>query len=43
MAPPALEFKEMAEPPATTAARHAARYFNNVHPVGVRLALRVLM
>lgn len=33
VAPPALEFNEMAEPPATTAARHAARYFNNVHPV----------
>lgn len=33
VAPPALEFKEMAEPPATTAARHVARYFNNVHPV----------
>lgn len=39
VAPPTLEFNEMAEPPATTAARHAARYFNNVHPVGGRPAL----
>ncbi len=39
VAPPALEFNEMVEPPATTAARHAARYFNNVHPVSGRPTL----
>ncbi len=27
----------MAEPPAATAARHAARYFDNVHPVSAWL------
>lgn len=37
MAPPDVEFNEMAEPPAATAARHAARYFDNVHPVSARL------
>ena len=32
-AAPPLEFDEMTEPPAATAARHAGRYFNNVPPV----------
>lgn len=37
VAPPDVEFNEMAEPPAATAARHAARYFDNVHPVSAWL------
>ena len=33
VAAPEVELNEMVEPPAATAARHAAKYCNNMHPV----------
>ncbi len=36
VAAPEMELNEMVEPPAATAARHGAKYCNNMHPVRAR-------
>jgi hypothetical protein len=37
--PPKLEFNDMAEYPAETASKYAAKYASNVHPVSTTNAL----